>query len=934
MTSDFKGLAEKIGVVVQGGTVSIQNVNVYQSSLQLQTGIPQNLPYSGAKEFVGRTKEIEVLHQQLQQRNHIAAVSGMGGIGKTELALQYAREHLEDYSGGICWLQARGDNLGTQVIEFAQLHLNLKVPQQLENIQLNVNQQVEWCWQNWQPSDKPVLLILDDVNNPAILRNIIKSLPSRFSILITTRQRQIDVSFSELALDVLPLENSLDLLKEIIGSERVCKEIEIAEDLCNWLGCLPLGLELIGRYLVEDPHLNLIGILNQLKTQSLNNAALDLSEEKTQEKYIMTAQRGVKAAFELTWNELSKNSLNRFNFIKIIFGEQLSITADLACLLSLFSPDIIPWELVEIVCQDLKWSYSDISETRKSLYKRHIIQLVKSDTYRIHPLIREFLCEKLEISKNKDKLKKIFSNSMALISSQIPDEPTKEIIEANSLLIPHIVEVTTSTISYLNDDNLIWPFTALSRFYEGQGFYDIAEVWAKQCVFEHQSRIGSNSINTATSIYNLAGIYWHHGVYESAESLYLNALQSYKSLLGNNAPLTMSCLNNLATVYHMQERYGEAEALYKEILGFRENFLGENHTETIASLINLASLYAEQANYSEAEKLFKKAIEKLDKSTSGESLLLATATEDLAALYYDQARYKESESLCLRALKVRKDLLGDEHPVVAMSQKNLADVYVQLGNYVEAERLCLRALEIRREFLGDTDVNVGRTLKSLGDIRQAQCQYAEAEELYKQAAEIIQNQRGDNYSYTATVWMALAECYLEQNLFSEAENLYRKALEFRQSLLGADHPNVADSLHSLAFCLYKSKKFVEAEELYLQAKTIWEGIFGAGHPDVALTIHNLSALYDAQGKLDEAVVLCNRAQAIWEETLGTDHPLYARSLDRLASIYSQQKKFCEAEALYEQALTVRQEKLGLNHPDTINTQKSLEKIRAIRVEKT
>jgi len=63
------------------------------------TGIPHNLPRSGAQ-FVGREKEIETLHQQLQQSDRIAisAIAGMGGIGKTELALQYALIHLIGYA--------------------------------------------------------------------------------------------------------------------------------------------------------------------------------------------------------------------------------------------------------------------------------------------------------------------------------------------------------------------------------------------------------------------------------------------------------------------------------------------------------------------------------------------------------------------------------------------------------------------------------------------------------------------------------------------------------------------------------------------------------------------------------------------------------------------------------------------------------------------
>jgi hypothetical protein len=71
------------------------------------------------------------LHEELQNCANVAvsAVAGMGGVGKTELAIRYARDHEGDYSGGICWLNARESNLAAEIIEFAQLYMNLEVPQ-------------------------------------------------------------------------------------------------------------------------------------------------------------------------------------------------------------------------------------------------------------------------------------------------------------------------------------------------------------------------------------------------------------------------------------------------------------------------------------------------------------------------------------------------------------------------------------------------------------------------------------------------------------------------------------------------------------------------------------------------------------------------------------------------------------------------------------
>ncbi len=106
------------------------------------TGIPNNLPLFKSNYFVGRDKDLEKLHQLLQQTKTVAisAISGMGGIGKTELAIQYALKYLEEYPGSICWLRARED-IGTQIINFAVSSFKLSIPENLD-----IESQVQYCW--------------------------------------------------------------------------------------------------------------------------------------------------------------------------------------------------------------------------------------------------------------------------------------------------------------------------------------------------------------------------------------------------------------------------------------------------------------------------------------------------------------------------------------------------------------------------------------------------------------------------------------------------------------------------------------------------------------------------------------------------------------------------------------------------------------------
>jgi hypothetical protein len=356
----------------------------FWNSLQ-PAGVPNNVPRSGVAKFIGREPELERLHTQLQSGNlvSISAVEGMGGVGKTELAIQYTQHYTDAYQGGIAWLFAREFNVGTQVVGFAQSQLNLKIPEGLE-----LTDQVSFCWRNWREGE--VLLILDDVVNYS--RDVEPYLPpqatSRFKVVMTTRLT-FGPPIQSLPLDVLSPEQSLELLTVLIGQARVQQELEIAVSLCAWLEHLPLGIELVGRYLLKRVDLSLSTLLFRLQEKAKKRQAIK-HDALQRDKAIgtSTARRGAEAAFELSWEELDESSQH------------------LGRLLSLFAPAPIPWYLAESVerkyCESSEgipdFEVEALENARARLLELHLLQLSQQQEqiYRLHSLIREFFRGKLE----------------------------------------------------------------------------------------------------------------------------------------------------------------------------------------------------------------------------------------------------------------------------------------------------------------------------------------------------------------------------------------------------------------------------------------------------------------------------------------------------------------------------------------------------------
>jgi NB-ARC domain len=228
-----RGWENQIG----GGIVYQGDISIYNSSTgQLQSSPPNNIPSRGVANFVGRDEKLAEVHKKLLQNDSAAifALAGMGGMGKTELATQYAQRYKVNYPGGLCWLDARKPDLAAEIVEFAKFYMKLEVPQTLFTSQ----EQAKWCWHNWQPQAEAVLVVLDnvdDLTNWKISRQVLPT-NNRFCVLITSRLRNLGSTVQEINLDELSPENALNLLTALLGENdrRVQREPETAAKLCRF----------------------------------------------------------------------------------------------------------------------------------------------------------------------------------------------------------------------------------------------------------------------------------------------------------------------------------------------------------------------------------------------------------------------------------------------------------------------------------------------------------------------------------------------------------------------------------------------------------------------------------------------------------------------------------------------------------------------------
>jgi tetratricopeptide (TPR) repeat protein len=723
---------------------------------------------------------MQQLHGLLQDgsRVAIAAASGMGGIGKTELAWQYANFHRvhKTYPAGIWWLFVRDNDLARQVLQKA-LRMGIVPPDTLDNLE----ERLQFCYEEWaKQTSGNALLVLDDVNDYPAVQRLLPRNP-RFKVLLTARQI-VPSPVGCLPLKVLKPEVALNLLRltaeDLPGNRlglNIDAHLEDAEALCQWLDYLPLGIELVGRYLRRKEKLPLATVLQRLQSQRLEARALQEAEAG------MTARRGVAAAFELSWAELKPPART------------------LGCLLSVFALAPIPWELVAECLPD--WDEEELEDCRDyELLEQSLLSLVEDETsdsgqsglvqprYQLHALIREFFAAKLQGHADAENLRRSFAVALTAVAKTIPQTVTLEVQERVKEALPHLELVAQQWSHLLEDSDAVWSFRVLGLIAQGQSLWAEAEKWFKACLQMTEKRYGTEHPLTATSLNNLAGLYDAMGRYAEAEPLYVRSLSIREQQLGADHPDTALALNNLAALYDTMGRYPEAEPLYVRSLSIRKQELGGDHPQTATSLNNLAGLYDAMGRYLEAEPLYVRSLSIREQQLGGDHPDTATSLNNLAELYHSMGRYPEAEPLLVRSLSIWKQQLGGDHPDTATSLNNLAELYRAMGRYQEAEPLLVRSLSIWKQQLGADHPQTATSLNNLALLYYAMGRYPEAELLLVRSLSIREQELGADHPQTATSLNNLAELYRAMGRYPEAEPLYLRGLEIWFNRLGENHP--------------------------------------------------------------------------------------------------------------------------------------------------
>jgi len=766
-----------------------------------------NVPYRRNLFFTGREDVLAHLYTVLRSSKAAAltqAISGLGGIGKTQIAVEYAYRSRDHYQA-IFWVNASTrDALSADFVILAVL---LSLPEQHEQDQDIVVRAVK----RWLSTHKHWLLILDNVDD---LDMIVDFLPmhGRGDVLLTTRLQASGTIAQSIEVEKMGLDEGVTFLlrrTKVIAPgaslDEAMKENQAqAAEIVAVLDGLPLALDQAGAYIEETR----CGLSQYLSLYGTRRKELLLRRGR----FPVDHPNSVVATWSLSFQQVEQESL---------------AAADLLHILAFLNPEAIPEEIITLGAVELGPELEEVASDPLKFDK--IIELLLSySLIRRTPEVRSLSIHRLVQAVLKDgmdtDIQRLWAERVIRTVNHAFPDVELQTWERCRRYLPHV----QICAMYSEEYTLSFPeaarlFNEAASYLVVHASYEQAERLLLRVLAIRQELLEANHPDTARTLNDLGALYRNQGKYQDAESLLQKALTIRQQVLGTEHPDVAQTLHNLASLYRAQGAYEKAEPFYLQALHIRETTLGVDHPLVAQSYYGLAKLYHSQEKYQQAEELCKQALHMQEQRLGDDHPTIASTLNILAKIYQGQNKLDQAKEMNLRALWIRERTSGEDHPHVAIILNNLVEIYHAEGRYHEAEPLIARSLRFHEQSLGSEHPYMAYSLSNLAENFFLRGDYAQAESNYKKALVIREQNLGFNHPRTASTYHNLARLYSVLERYEEAESFYRKAVSILKQAFGPYHPAVADTLEQYAILLRKLKRESEAFELEVRIQAIRAG---------------------------------------------------------------------------------------------------------------
>lgn len=794
-----------------------QNLPVIGEMAQLKTW---NIPRQEYL-FVGREELLKTLDATQAASSGalaIVAYAGLGGIGKTQLALQFIHHSQHPYTFR-AWFPAENPNqLREKYIEFSKVLGYQDDKSDFESVVVFIKK--------WLKEHPGWLIVYDNVNNYDEISNLLPE--EGGNIIITTRNQNWPTQFKIIPIDIMSESESLALIKSLTNHQLIDNEENSSKELAKLLGYLPLALAQASAYI----HQSQITVNDYLELYKHHQRELLADNTLPQGTHTLPVA--------ITWNIILDNLVKEAKA-----KNELPLALHLLCACSYLAPEKIPRNLL---LTWLKESYPDLRSPElvlpkliSQLWKYSMISIDKNGDVTLHRLVQAVIRDQQDQSlKNKN----LAYPSLTLewyhsLMKSIHDEFSKKTYVLNDecrqkSLLPHL--------------------QCLEKYH--------TEFWPK-----------SSESNLTFLISDIGHVLYLIGDLYPAKAYYERALPLLEQHHGKNYPEVADILTKLGNIERVFGNAPKSKILCEKAFSIMDQGSNNNSLETAPSLECLGNAHRQLGDSKQAAIIHERAFKIKKAFYDHEHIEMASPLIFLARDYRQLGHPKYAKSLLEQALKIKENYYGKHHVEVAHILDYLAIVYQELGDIEQAKRLHEQVLKIKEQYFGKNHIRIAYTLNFLGQAYRKLGLTEQAKKIYERALTIKEKHynHGENVDIAFTLdFFGLV--HRDLNDIQQAKLMHEQALKIKENYYGKSHHKVAET-HMYLGIIHRALKDLEQSKHYLENSLMMqESYYGQNNINIAETLIELSKTYKTVN-IKQARLCLDRALKIRELYFGTDHIL-------------------------------------------------------------
>ncbi|HEX5198830.1 MAG TPA: FxSxx-COOH system tetratricopeptide repeat protein [Actinoplanes sp.] len=821
---------------------------IHEKLPQVWGDVPQRNP-----DFTGREEFLETLHRELSERRQTAvlpqAIHGMGGVGKSQIAIEYVHRHSQEFDL-VWWIPAEETGqILTSLTKLAQrlkldvsLEANAAVPAVQEALSTGATGYRDW------------LLVFDNAEDPTEAR---KYFPTGGAgrILVTSRNPDWERGTRALEVDVFTREES----KTFLQNRNSDLSDEDANRLAEALGDLPLAIEAASAWRATT------GMATDEYLRLLSEKRLELFDVDPPPDYRLT----VRAAWSMSLEKLAEQNLAALQLLQVC---------------SFFAPEPISRNLftgssAADITPELDAMLRDTYSIGRAI--RDILKLAlakydhRNNTLQIHRLIRLVLADSMDAEQQK----RMRRGANTLLANADPNEPSRRSqwdrygalrahIEASDAVAsdePRVHDLVFSVVQYL--------------YYFGD--HKGSEALAEQSFAHRQADRGPADAHTLRLAKWLGWMYFVNGKYEAARELDKRTLDLYVESFGDEDEGTLDAMKVVAMDLRVIGDFDAALELDQRAVDTARRAFGADDPITLQGTNSLGVNLRFLGRFREAEKLdrdnYRRLVNVLGSDSDAATLSLYNLLIDKRESGDYVAARKEHEAAYSRSIEI----FGKDAPATLRSARALSVARRKAGDHPGALKMSTETFDKYQRRYGDDYPDTIATAQNLAVDRRHDGDLQGARKLGEDTLERYLRLFGARHPYTLSARTNLAVVLRLDGELDTALAHDKESLSILRETLGPDHPVTLICATNYGSDLFAVGDVADAYEQDVDTLARSERALGAHHPTTLACSVNLALDLRALARVAEADRILSDTLASLRRALGERHPATLNALQNL-----------------------------------------------------